>query len=116
VTEGRPLQATGLRTWSVANGEPKASGAIEWSNGGWTATGDAGWLLTEYVAMLPVDSRDPRHVRPDEGLPFLYAVCFSMRSRYYWVTLVDADGNDLDGETVSQDIEALARTGGRPSQ
>jgi hypothetical protein len=66
------VSAVKLVTWRLSGDDPAPTGSLEWSNGAWIVTGDAGWLIDEYVAVLPTDE-GPRKVNPAEGIPFLYA-------------------------------------------
>jgi hypothetical protein len=43
-------------------------------------------------------------VLPSEGIPFLYAVWFSMRATYFSVSLVDVAGNELSRDTIIMEL------------
>jgi hypothetical protein len=110
VRDDAHLRAARLENWS-AGGEDESnslSGTIEWTGHDWLVTGTADWLLDEYKAVLP-SGNGVRPVAPSEGIPYLYAVFYSLRATYTWVSLIDAGGKALDQESLISELESLRR-------
>ena len=110
VSDDANLRAVRLETWSAGDQDDSNSlrGTIEWT-GDWRVTGTAGWLLDDYKAALP-SGDSVRPVAPSEGIPYLYAIAFSLRATYTAVVLKDADGRTLPRDLVLSELESLGRS------
>jgi hypothetical protein len=104
------LRAVRLASRDFSGETVVESGSLEWTGRDWLVTGDAGWLLDRYHAVLPTDSGS-RPVHPSEGTPYLYAVWFSYRATYSGVELYGADGEAIDRASALADIETLQSLG-----